>query len=116
MRLLYEIAIAAALAAVSAGCGDSGPVMSDLDNICTVEFADGSREDIICSWAAVSKPAFRKVADGQILISFHDGSLRRIRMDRVVAWSFSTGDTDHFGRYVKVNGHWTKADQKGGAE
>lgn len=111
MRKLALIAIAS-LALV--GC--SGPVIGDLDNHCIIEYLDGTREDIICSWASESKPVFRKVEDGAIVIKYHDLTRRSIPIKRVRSWRLRYGDTDHWGRYVKVNGQWVRVKAKGGAE
>lgn len=104
MKAAIPVAIAAAALAIH-GCG---PAMMDLDNHCVVEYVDGMREDIICSTAKERKPVFRSVEDGEIRIQFHDLSHRRIPMKFVRTWRFRYGDTDHWGRYVKVDGHWQR--------
>ena len=89
--------------------GCNAPVMMDLDNHCVINYADGTSEDVVCSWARFEKPAFRAVNEGEIIIEFHDLSKRRVPMQHVRSWQFKYGDTDHWGRYVKVDGKWTRA-------
>ena len=91
-----------------------GPAMMDLDNHCIVEYLDGTREDIICSWAREREPAFRSAGDGAIIVEYHNMQRRSIPIARVRSWRFTYGDTDHWGRWENVNGKWQKA--KGGAE
>lgn len=95
-------------------CGCDGPIMMDLDNVCSVTYTDGRKEDIVCRYADLEKPAFRSVSDGQIEITFHDSSKRYIPMKNVEHWSFKWGDTDHYGRYEQLpNGEWVKKDRTG---
>ena len=91
-----------------------GPAIGDLDNHCIVEYLDGTREDIVCSWASERKPAFRSAGDGAIVIEYHDMQRRSIPIARVRSWRFTYGDTEHWGRWENVNGKWQKAE--GGAE
>ena len=110
MRKLALIAIASL---ALAGCRE--PVIGDLDNHCIIEYMDGTREDIICSWASERIPAFRKVEDGAIVIKYHDLTRRSIPIKRVRSWRLRYGDTDHWGRYVEVNGQWVRVKAEGGA-
>ena len=91
-----------------------GPAMMGLDNHCVVAYLDGSREDIVCSWARERKPAFRSADDGAIIVEFHNRQRRSIPLKRVRAWRLTYGDTDHWGRWEKVDGKWRK--KEGGAE
>ena len=65
----------------------------DLDNHCIVEYLDGTREDIICSWARERKPAFRSAGDGAIIVEYHNMQRRSIPIARVRSWRFTYGDT-----------------------
>lgn len=103
MRLLHIAVILFFL------CGCNQPLCIEMDNVCSVTYTDGSKEDIICRYADLDKPAFRPVSDGEIIVTFHDLSKRHIPMRHVKEWKFKWGDKDHFGRYEKLpNGKWIK--------
>ena len=99
--------IIAMLAAVAiTGC--DGPATCDLDNHCIINYLDGTTEDIICSYAYDVKPDFRSVADGKIVILFHDMTTQCVPMKHVKSWRFRHGDTDHGGRFVKDGERWVR--------
>lgn len=101
MRLL---AILCALAL----CGCDGPTMGQLDNFCDIEYLDGSKQTLICSWVKVDRPFFQPFRNGSIIVSYHDFSTQSIPLSAVKSYRFRYGCVDHYGRYEFINGKWQK--------